>query len=408
MQLTETLTKIMGTGLVQDPAEIIVITDEPKIPGYLGFASEGAKKEYVTEGIFGQGYHPRRELAKIKAVAECLERLCLENPLLTKSTVQSSFKPKNNYVDPGLFCSYSNEQVDSQERWKALARQEKFTWFPVEDIFAERTVLVPAQMVYISNDFGDEFPLRGERISTGAAFGKKAIPNGLLEVIERDACITAYLTKRPLERITNLPGQVTELVAYLERYQLETYLFNATNDLNVPTVLSLVLDKTGIGPAINIGSRSAFSVEEALQGALLESIHCRRTARFTKQQEYPNNLPAEDEITSMDKRFYYWYALDRIPDLDFWLTTPNTVPYDLLTQKNTTLEETLDTLRRKDCNVFVADITLPEIAQQGFQTVKVIVPELHPLYLDERAKALYSVHHGNIQNDPTLKPHPLT
>jgi hypothetical protein len=59
-------------------------------------------------------------------------------------------------------------------------------------------------------------------------------------------------------------------------------------------------------------------------------------------------------------------------------------------------------------NVFVADITLPEIKEKGFEVLKVVIPELHPLYLDENAKALYSIHYGQIKEDKTLKPHPFT
>ena len=59
-------------------------------------------------------------------------------------------------------------------------------------------------------------------------------------------------------------------------------------------------------------------------------------------------------------------------------------------------------------NIFIADITIPQIKTNGFEVVKVIIPELHPLYLDEEAKALYSVHHGEIKEDKTLKPHPFT
>jgi hypothetical protein len=56
----------------------------------------------------------------------------------------------------------------------------------------------------------------------------------------------------------------------------------------------------------------------------------------------------------------------------------------------------------------VTDITLPEIKRNGFETLKIVIPELHPLYLDEGAKSLYSVHYGEIKDDPTLKPHPVT
>ena len=66
------------------------------------------------------------------------------------------------------------------------------------------------------------------------------------------------------------------------------------------------------------------------------------------------------------------------------------------------------TLSHKGYHIFVADITLPEIRKNGFEAIKVIIPELHPMYLDERAKMLYSIHYGEIKNNINLKPHPLT
>ena len=69
---------------------------------------------------------------------------------------------------------------------------------------------------------------------------------------------------------------------------------------------------------------------------------------------------------------------------------------------------TLENVSLRNFNILVTDITLPEIKEQGFESLKVIIPELHPLYLDESAKALYSIHHGEIKDDPTLKPHPVT
>jgi len=50
---------------------------------------------------------------------------------------------------------------------------------------------------------------------------------------------------------------------------------------------------------------------------------------------------------------------------------------------------------------------LPEIREKGFQVLKAVIPDLHPMYLSETAKMLYSNHYGNIK-DKKLKPHPLT
>ena len=76
--------------------------------------------------------------------------------------------------------------------------------------------------------------------------------------------------------------------------------------------------------------------------------------------------------------------------------------------KKINLHQAIRNIASRNFNILIVDITLPEIEKQGFETFKVVIPELHPLYLDERAKALYSVHHGDIKDDPTLKPHPVT
>ncbi|MCP5114192.1 MAG: hypothetical protein GY953_25455 [bacterium] len=72
-----------------------------------------------------------------------------------------------------------------------------------------------------------------------------------------------------------------------------------------------------------------------------------------------------------------------------------------------TAAQTIDRLRERGYHVFVADMTLPQVREKGFEVLKVVVPELHPTYLDERAKALYSVHHGEIEDNPALAPHPM-
>jgi hypothetical protein len=64
-------------------------------------------------------------------------------------------------------------------------------------------------------------------------------------------------------------------------------------------------------------------------------------------------------------------------------------------------------LRELGYHVLVADITLPEIAHAGFEVLKVVIPELHAPYLDERARTRYSVRHGLIARDACLAPHPF-
>jgi AICAR transformylase/IMP cyclohydrolase PurH len=84
------------------------------------------------------------------------------------------------------------------------------------------------------------------------------------------------------------------------------------------------------------------------------------------------------------------------------------IDFDNLPRYDANIDDTFNRLNSMGYHLYSADITLPEIADAGFEVKKVIVPELHPLYLDERAKYLYSKHAGELKEDKSLAPHPFT
>ena len=99
-----------------------------------------------------------------------------------------------------------------------------------------------------------------------------------------------------------------------------------------------------------------------------------------------------------------------IQHLDFWIDSDKKVVLDSLTSNIQT--RSFDSLRThlssQGLTVLSADIAWLEIKDAGFDVVKVIIPELHPLYLDERLKCLYSKHGGKLLDYKNLKPQPFT
>lgn len=403
------LRALQNIDLSKPEEEMILITDEPKIPGYLCFPKDNINLS--TENSFGQGFDTDRTKARIKSIGECLERLCLDNPD-EKDFVVGEYKDNKKFVDPSMFFCYSKEQVKNTKEAKEDIKKENYRWWKVKNLTTEEDCFIPAQMVFISKIFDDEMQIRRERISTGSALGKiktnHALISGFMESVERDSCISAYLTKRKLKKITNLHEDLEKLVNYLQRYNLEPNIFDVTTDLNIPSVMVITLDNSGIGSAVNIGSRSSISYYDAIKYAIFESIHCRRTSRIIKEIKFPDKFPDKSEITCMDNRFFYWHPLERIPDLEFWLNENSSVDYSELSKKDISFAQALENVKCKKYNIFVADMTIPRMKNGGFEVLKIIIPELHPLYLDERAKSLYSIHHGSIKDNKELKPHPLT
>ena len=402
------LRSLVSVGLATKPNKSILFTDEPKLHSYVSYPTQHCISKYkFTEESAGTSTDIDEVNSKIRAAAECLERLCLFNFDDNSLTYPYRYENQKNFVDPAVFSHYRTDPENTKDSDEEI-RKQRYRWKECHDYFNNGTIMIPAQVIYLCGT-GDEFSIQRESISTGAALGgvdeERAFDNGLLEVVERDACISSYLRRQRLISPRNMSEKNAKLLDYLKRYNLETFNFFIPNDFNVPVSMTIVIDRTPIGPAVSIGSKASYSYDDALLGSILESVQCRSYARFNKNLEFPERLPTESEITDLKNRLFYWYSTDRIRDLDFWLKSYQKVDIE---RQQTSQKQLLDSFKERGYKVYIADITLPEIRDSGFQITKVIIPELHPLYLDERAKAFYSVHHGLIEEDAGLKPHPFT
>ena len=401
------LKKLLNIGLTKIH-ESVMFTDEPKLPTFICKPNDSAQKKFICNDVYGQGSSHDEEMAKIKSIGEYFERLCIYNPY--KSKLINSKYEQNNQIDPKLFVCYSEEQFKNKTLYLDMLNKSKFDWCSVYDVNNKTDILIPAQLIYLHSNFNDNLLIRREQITTGAAFGKKdnnnmAFKFGFLEAVERDAYITSYLTKRKIPEIQNFPGKIEKILEYLKRYRLKSHVFDITTDLNIPTFMTITIDETGIGPAVDIGTSSGYNHMNAIYHSIKESIQARRISRFLKEtglRSVTNNT-----IKTMQDRYYYWYDLNKINDLDFWLKNNEKITYDRIPTYSKSFQETKAIFSEKNYHIYIADISIDEIKHAGFEALKIIIPELHPLYLDEDAKSLFSIHAGNIFDDLSLKPHPF-
>ena len=333
--------------------------------------------------------HPNIIDAKIKSIGEFFERLCIYNPHTSK-LINSKYN-RNDQIDPKSFICYSNKQFKNKKQFLNTIDNSSFDWFPVHDLINNKTLMLPAQLIYLNFDFNDGLMLRREQITTGAAFNKKnndnlAFKAGFLEVIERDAYITSYLTKRKIPEIKNFPKIIQNMIEYLDRYKLKCHVFDITTDLNVPTFMTITIDDTGIGPAVDVGTSSGYDCTDTIYHSIKESIQARRVSRFLKETGFYS--VTNDVVKTMQDRYYYWYEVNKIKDLNFWLNDNDKISYDRLPTYSKSLQDTKSIFSEKNYHVYVADITIDELKCVGFEVLKVIIPELHPLYLDGTCKII--------------------
>jgi len=380
--------------------EVPRYNDEPKFFQYsvklYNTSLLSDSKESVEK--FTGGAAMDKEKALMKALGEAVERYCLaiykENQFI-KASIKELKELNNSFLDPFLISAFSKRQLSSKN-FKIFNFNEntKFNWVKGYSLARNRQLLVPAQLIYVPYKY-----FKGEKvirlpITTGAASGfslNDAIYRGFCEVVERDAFMITYLNKLPCGKVDlDLNEDLSSIKNYFQRYNLELYVFDITNNIEIPTFLAIIVDRTGFGPAVSLGLKTSLNYKEAIIGAIEESQHSRPWIRncMLGTQKTKNK-----DSSGLEERGLFWSDKKMIKHLDFLLKNKNHKDISEILPKFSVngfkkLDEILNIVKRHKLEVIFVDVTRPEIGKIGFKVVKVVIPQLQPLYLDENFKYL--------------------
>ncbi len=357
-------------------------TDEPKFFQYSCVSPDGKYE--------GSSIDENKKIAKIKSCGEYIERYCLDNPK-NKFYSGKYNKLKDSALDPSLFINFRDSDLNFRKQdYIKKIKDSNLKWVEATSLQRGSKVLVPAQLVYVDFDFTNE-PMIRPRVSTGAAANEsleKALYSGIMENIERDSYMISYLSKKQLPKI-NLEKDFQDINNYFKRYLLDLQVFETTTDLEIPSFMCLNLDRTGLGPAVSVGLNASVNPREGILGSIKESQQVRQWIRnLWVQKANPKNYSKED-VKEIEDRGFYWYDLAKINELDYLLNSQ--LLKDIKEIKPpTTKEELEDKLRKNGIDTYYVDLTHPVFKDAGFFVVRVIQPQLHPLFLDESFPCYYS------------------
>ncbi|RLE75208.1 MAG: hypothetical protein DRJ44_06200 [Thermoprotei archaeon] len=372
--------------------------DEPKFFCYvseINFRHYGIKcSDRYASGID----YFSEELAKIKSLGEAIERFFIANINAEKMIVNSYSNLKNNAISPQLFIAFSPRQIESLKLEEFLVREDsKIGWTKAVDLLSKREILLPAQLIYVPYPISE--PIIRLPITTGAAFHislYEAIYKGLCEVLERDAFMIYWLNKIPpyeidLKTLDN--QQIDNLRETFIKYNLKWHVFFLKTDFPIWNIMSLLLDESGIGPAISVGLSSDFSLIKAILHSAAEAQSGRlfvRNISSTKKEKFFSISP--DEICTHEQRGLFWADKKRIKLLDFLFkgeklrNIKQSENYPKSSKKRISL--LLNVIRSMDYHCFYKQLSELKIGKVKGYVIKVLVPELCPLYLNERFKYL--------------------
>ena len=358
----------------------------------------GAQRNFSDAG----GASMDRSIALAKAIGEAVERYCSaiydRNELPFYSYKSAPFP----CVPPSTFALYSEVQYSSEGfPYQPFTPETAVRWTQAVNLDSGESCYLPAAMVFLPYYFkqkdGEGAIL--QPISTGLACHcsmAEAAVSGICEVIERDAVMITWQARmaRPHIAIESLSEQNRELVRRYKEAGASVFLFNITMDHGVPTIFSVLRSRAPDLPALIVAASAHLDPEHAVRKSLEELALTRRSAQHLKQS-MPALLPDEayKNITNQDShlRFYCDQENTRLAEFLFESTERidfQDLPNVATEQPDGDLKVLTERIRGINHDVYLADVTTPDIRGLGLCVVRAVIPGFQPLFFGHRFRAL--------------------
>jgi ribosomal protein S12 methylthiotransferase accessory factor len=299
--------------------------------------------------------------AFMKAVGEGLERYCA-GVYRTEDLQRAKTDDLDRAIAPSEFV-----QPES-----ASGPGEPIRWVTGEGLTNGSQVLVPATVAL--------FPPPEERfrpaITTGLGLGNsgsEALLSGLYETIERDATMLGwYSTFEPLgfevesERFVTLEGRA-------RAEDLSATALLVTQDIDIP-VVTVAVHREGEWPRFAVGSDADLDATRAAESALAEALQNWSELRGMGEEgaseaagaigHYAGFPPAAREFLDPDRVIPAGSAGTAVSGRE-------------------ELETVLDRLAEAGLDSYGVRLTTRDVAELGFEAVRVLVPAAQPLFTGE-------------------------
>ena len=342
-----------------------------------------------TSSAVGGGVDPEPAHARLKAVAEALERSCLTTlPTSTIELATARGLGKRAFDWSEVPACSTDEYAHPDCPVIPFDPDRKMRWINGIRLSDGCSTLVPASMVYLTP------PLRRAEqflipISTGAAIHTDpatAIVSACLEVIERDSLALNWLTQKRLKRISIFGDPKSDAIWSVGTRGLEQYFFDATTDIGIPVVYSLQKRTGSDRVATLVTAACNFQKILACRKAAAEAISTRgavASSRTVLRIEDCTRIEHGAAFMGMPERTSAFNFLFERLDTEM---VEDTEPQSL--SPSDQLNVLKDTFARKGVEAYVVPIATRAVRSLSLHAFKVVIPSLMPLSYHYRARFL--------------------
>jgi ribosomal protein S12 methylthiotransferase accessory factor len=344
---------------------------------------------------------------RVIAALEAVERVAGMYPCRTHVGVNAPFSAlRPDAVDPASFILPAVPASTSADAMPAGdAAEGSLDWVWAWSTREERPKLVPEQVAFYGHSVRKA---SGARLlwesSNGCAAGasvSEAAVHGLLEVIERDAFLACWYSRKPVPKIVadgiEDPFALSMLHS-LDARGLEVTILDLRSGIDVPAIGVALSDRTGAtGPFLRYAAGASYDPERALAGALAELASSVREIdddhRRSKMERGRHLLAHPEEVNTMEDHVDQGWAPESLHIRDFARSPAEAIGWreyaaGARSLRSATAGAMFENLLARvvdACDdVLVVDQTIPELGARGLHCAKVLAPGLLPMTFGAR------------------------
>ena len=327
--------------------------------------------------------------AILSAVGEAIERYAPSIPDRQRISVAPVSGLRGNVFDPRRFPLYSDASYGRDGfLYSRFDPDRLHPWVSGNWLDGGKPVWIPAVLAFLSLQL-EAAQLICQGTSNGLAAHTdcdRAALSAILELVERDAFLTSWLTATPGRRISLddslspplraiLEG-IEHLGAHVELYSLETAACGTV-------VVCLALGDGSRYPGATLGLGCDLAPGIAVRQAILElgqtGPHLRRMMR-TGSLPVPREAA---EVTRMLDHATWFFTAEHAGEFDRIRSDRSPVALrDLVRRKGPkgSLDACAKALHTAGIRVALVDVTSPDVATGPFRVMRAISPDLQPLW----------------------------
>ncbi|MEO5902503.1 MAG: YcaO-like family protein [Gemmatimonadaceae bacterium] len=366
---------------------------EPPIDRGLPFIATAAPPRIVEEDDsirtlpIGWGKGLTVSGAVISASGEAIERYSGSLPDQRKIQWERAEDLDCEFLDPRELSLYTDAQYDRpgfpHVRFNPGAPHP---WIRGKWLGNDKPVWVPAVFAFLSFDLQPENLIcQGSSNGLAAATDEDdAILRATMELVERDAFMTCWLTAQPGRRmqlddtldpmLLAVLDAIEALGATVETYMLPTSACGAT-------ILCLALGDGIQYPGATLGLGASLDSRSALRQAILE---LGQTGPYLQRMMSTKILPVPDDPTSVHEMLQhasYYFPAARANAFDRLRSTIAPIALRSLPQGPIqSLAACASQLKKAKVRIATVDVTSADVATGPFRVVRAVSPDLQPIW----------------------------